>query len=521
MDLALALDRDSDDLLQAQIFEQIRSMILKGRLKSGMKLPPSRLLAESMAISRNTVLLAYERLAAEGYIQTRGTAGNFISLVLPDDLLQVGAGSTERAGTNKDAASGAEKPSPLLCFAGYPASPHLPRSIRPEYDFWVGRSDPSTFPVKTWRRLTVRKLLSAGFNLTEYGDPAGLEELRIAIANHLGRSRGMSITMDQVIVTSGSQDGLNLICRLVDRQKHPIFIENPCYQGAAYLFQSIASELCPIPVDDNGLVVDKLPRERPGVLFVTPSHQYPTGATLSLQRRLYLLRWAEETNSVIIEDDYDSDFRYDGPPLTALAGLDRSNCVLYLGTFSKSLGAGLRLGYAVVPAELAKSARVVKSQMNSGQAWLEQAVLAEFLTSGLFDRHLRRTRHVYKARRDCLRSSLERHFGAAELFGADAGLHVVWRLPPGSPPADVVERAAREKSIGVYALHSGAAHDFDRTSRQDLLVLGYSSLTERDIERAVERLHQLLESLKVENGRAPARKDGLAISACMANRGIH
>ena len=188
--------------------------------------------------------------------------------------------------------------------------------------------------------------------------------------------------MDQVIVTSGSQDGLNLICRLVDRQKHPIFIENPCYQGAAYLFQSIASELCPIPVDDNGLVVDKLPRERPGVLFVTPSHQYPTGATLSLQRRLYLLRWAEETNSVIIEDDYDSDFRYDGPPLTALAGLDRSNCVLYLGTFSKSLGAGLRLGYAVVPAELAKSARVVKSQMNSGQAWLEQAVLAEFLTSG-------------------------------------------------------------------------------------------------------------------------------------------
>ena len=155
-----------------------------------------------------------------------------------------------------------------------------------------------------------------------------------------------------------------------------------------------------------GLSREKLPPKRGGVLFVTPSHQYPTGATLSLQRRLHLLRWAEATNSFIIEDDYDSDFRYDGPPLTTLAGLDRSRRVLYLGTFSKSLGAGLRLGYAVVPKELSESARVVKSHMNSGER-LEQAVLAEFLKSGLFDRHLRRIRQIYKARRDCLRASLE------------------------------------------------------------------------------------------------------------------
>ena len=187
----------------------------------------------------------------------------------------------------------------------------------------------------------------------------------------------------------------------------------------------------PVPVDENGLVVDWLPRERPGVLLVTPSHQYPTGATLSLQRRLYLLRWAQDTNSFIIEDDYDSDFRYDGPPLTPLAGLDGSKRVLYLGTFSKSLGAGLRLGYAVVPEHLAKSARVVKSQMSSGQAWLDQAVVAEFLKSGLFDRHLRRIRQLYKSRRDCLRDSLERHFGKVDIYGADGGLHVVWRLPPG------------------------------------------------------------------------------------------
>lgn len=512
MELSLLLHRDCGESLQNQVFEKVRSMILSGRLKPGMMLPSSRQLAESMVISRNTVTLAYERLVAEGYIQPRGTAGTFVSPVLPDDLLYARVGSFKSY--SDSGVSGAERPSPLLCFAGYPAGPHLPPSARPVYDFWVGRSDPSTFPVTMWRRIMMRKLATSGFNITEYGDPAGLDELRIAIASHLGRSRGMSVTMEQVIVTSGSQDGLNLICRLVDRQKHPFFIENPCYQGAAYLFQTIASELCPIPVDDNGLVAEKLPRDRGGVLFVTPSHQYPTGVTLSLQRRLHLLRWAEETNSFIIEDDYDSDFRYDGPPLTALAGLDGSRRVLYLGTFSKSLGAGLRLGYAVVPKELAQSARVVKSQMNSGQPWLEQAVLAEFLKSGLFDRHLRRTRHLYKARRDCLKASLERHFGARDLYGADGGLHVVWRLPPEAPPAHVVERAAREKSIGVYALHSGGAYDFDRSSRQDLLVLGYSSLPEKDIEHAIKRLHDVLEACKV------SRSENLKPRSSRKKRGI-
>lgn len=495
MELSLLLDRGCDESLQTQVFEQVRGMILNGQLKPGMKLPPTRQLAERMAVSRNTVTLGYERLIAEGYVQSRGTAGTFISQV-PADLLHGHAGSFKHVSSTENDAIGADMPSPLLCYAGYPAGPHLPPSARPRYDFWVGRSDPLTFPIKIWRRLMVQKLATSGFSLTEYGDPAGLEELRLALANHLGRSRGMSVTMEQVIVTSGSQDGLNLICRLVDRQKHPFFIENPCYQGAAHLFQTIASELCPIPVDEHGLVAEKLPPKRGGVLFVTPSHQYPTGATLSLQRRLHLLRWAEATNSFIIEDDYDSDFRYDGPPLTTLAGLDRSRRVLYLGTFSKSLGAGLRLGYAVVPKELSESARVVKSHMNSGQPWLEQAVLAEFLKSGLFDRHLRRIRQIYKARRDCLRASLERHFGPGDIYGADGGLHIVWRLPPGSPPAHIVERAARKESIGVYALHSGGAYDFDRSSSCDLLVFGYSSLPEKDIEHAVRSLHAILNAFR-------------------------
>lgn len=490
MDLTLVLDAKSGTTLQTQVFEQIRRMILTSRLKPGMALPPSRQIAEKLKVSRNTITLAYDRLVAEGYVESRGTAGTFVNRVLPG-LLKGGMGGPSGVAVGSNGELRPEMPSPLLCFAGYPAGQNL-ASGRPSIDFWVGRSDPSSFPLKAWRRILLRKLALSSVNLTEYGDPAGLMDLRAAIAHHLGRSRGMSVSMNQVIVTSGSQDGLNLVCRLVDKQKHPFFIENPCYQGAAHLFQGFGAETCPIPVDEHGIITELLPRDRSGVLFVTPTHQYPTGATLSLKRRIEILNWAEETNSLVIEDDYDSDFRYDGPPLTSLAGLDRGRRVLYLGTFSKSLGAGLRIGYAVVTNELAKSARVVKCQMNNGQPWLDQAVLAEFLETGEFDRHIRRLRQVYKSRRDTLISALKKHFGDTEICGADGGLHIVWRLPAGSPPAELVQQAARDMGIGVYTLASGGAHDFDRSSRQDMLVIGYSSVNEKDIERAVNVLRMAL-----------------------------
>lgn len=500
MELPLTLGKSSEETLQAQIFEQIRRLILQGHLKPGMSLPPTRQLSQQFAVSRNTVTIAYDRLISEGYLEARGRAGTFVSKDLPGNLpaQQSFSGDCLSVGELRPQSS-----SPILCFAGYP--PHYGRrdTRRPLFDFWVGRSDPSTFPVTLWRSIMLRKLGVAGCNLTEYGDPAGLPELRTAIANLVGRSRGMQVTAEQVIITSGSQDGLNLICRLVDRERVPFFIEDPCFQGAAFLFQSIGADLHPVPVDAYGLVVDQLPRDRSGLLFVTPSHQYPTGATLPLDRRIELLRWAEATNSIIIEDDYDSDFRYDGPPLTALAGLDGGRRVLYLGTFSKSLGAGLRLGFAIVPTANVATARVMKSQMNQGQPWLEQAVLAEFLESGLYDRHLRRTRKLYKNKRDCLRACLEKNFGAANISGADGGLHVVWRLPNGTPSADVIERHALIKGVGVYALHSGGAYSFDREKaeswgRSDSLVLGYSAMSEQDIECAIDRLRRVIEELRQE-----------------------
>lgn len=458
-----------------------------------MILPPTRQLAEQLQISRNTISLAYDRLAAEGYIESRGRAGTFVSRALPDESLNADAN-----GVGAIQALKLDLPSPILCFSVHPPEVNRPDVARPLIDFWVGRSDPNTFPLDIWRRLLLRKLSVAGSNLTEYGDPAGLSDLRLAIASHLGRTRGMLVSADQVIITGGSQDGLNLICRLLNTQRHPFFIETPCYQGAAFLFRSLGANLTPIPVDQNGLVVEKLPIDRAGVVFVTPSHQYPTGSTLSLERRLQILKWANDTNSVIIEDDYDSHFRYDGRPITALAGLDNGQRVFYLGTFSKSLGAGLRIGFTVVPPDLAATARVVKSQMSHGQAWLDQAVLAEFIESGLYDRHLRRARKLYKNRRDCLTASLVRHFGNADITGADGGLHVVWRLPYGSPDAAVVQQRARLRGVGVYTFGTGAAYDFDGSSSRDCLVLGYSSIKEKDIEVAVGRLSDLLQDMKRE-----------------------
>ena len=487
MELSLVLDTHAKETLQAQVFDQLRDKILEGQLKPGMVLPPSRILAERTNVSRNTVVLAYERLADEGYIESRGTAGTFVSATLPDDLLSIAGGNGTAANGHSATANSAP-----LGFTGRPVGVMYPGRARPAFDFWVGRPAPSGFPLKAWKRILARKIAGAGYSLTEYGDPAGYAELRTAIAEHLGPARGMVTHSDQVIITSGSQDGLNLFCRLFKGSDYPIYIENPCYQGAAYLFEQTDHDIIPIPVDENGLDVDQLPRNRGGIVYVTPSHQYPTGVTLSLERRMNLLKWAEATNSVIIEDDYDSDFRYDGPPLTALAGLDRSRRVLYLGTFSKSLGAGLRIGFVVVPQALSAATRNAKSQMNNGQPWLDQSVLAEFIVTGAFDRHLRRMRQLYKARRDCLRASLEENFGEVALTGEAGGLHIVWRLPEGSPPAHELERIAYVKGIGIYALNSGGAHDFDGSANRDAVVLGYSSLKEPEIERAIKRLADII-----------------------------
>ncbi len=488
MELTLALDANGHEPLHAQVFEQVRKLILNGRLRPGQPLPSSRELAGSLCISRNTILLGYERLTAEGYIESRGTAGTFVSSSLPDDLLRVSGWPPRLPQATEEGQS-----DPVLCFAGSPGG--TGSSGRPDIDFWVGRSAAESFPVRTWRKLLTQTLSSQDIQIADYSDPVGLVDLRQAIADHLARSRGMAVDAEQIVVTSGSQDGLNLIHRLLQGSYDTIFVENPCYQGAALLFQSLGVNVVPIPVDASGLNVDELPRTKSSLVFVTPSHQFPTGVTLALERRIQLLKWAEASDSLIIEDDYDSDFRYDGPPLTALAGLDSSR-VFYLGTFSKSLGAGLRLGYTVVPNTYCNATRQTKAFMNNGQPWLEQVVLAEFLRSGAFDRHLRRVRKIYKERRDHLVQCLQHHFPETTICGHEAGLHFVWILPKDFPPASRIQIVARESSIGIYSLRSGAAIDLTERSQDNVILLGYSSVSKENITRAVRRLRRLIDAEK-------------------------
>ena len=347
--------------------------------------------------------------------------------------------------------------------------------------------------MKAWSKHVWKQLQRSSTSLTEYNEPSGLEALRLAIADHLGPARGIAVDADQIIILGGCQDGFNLIARLLVEPGTPLVIENPCYQGAAYVFESFGAELYPVPVDEYGLDTAQLPVVSGAVGYLTPSHQYPMGATLSLPRRLDLLAWANEHDAYVVEDDYDSDFRFNGAPLTAVKGLDRHDRVIYMGTFSKCMGPGLRLGYVVLPAALVGPARRLKALMNNGQSWLEQSAMADFMLDGGFRRHLRRMRQTYLTRRDVLLAALQANFGEYHVRGADAGMHLTWRIPDGLPDAEEIEKRALKGGVGVYALSSGAALQFgSHNDSRRYLVLGYAALTPREINQGISCLAKTL-----------------------------
>ncbi|MBU2581985.1 MAG: PLP-dependent aminotransferase family protein [Alphaproteobacteria bacterium] len=492
MQLPIVVSEVGSSTLQDQIFEQIRAMILDGQLKAEDPLPATRDLSAQAGVSRNTAVLAYERLIAEGYLYTRPHVGTFVASEIPEDALSVLRNGHEPGAIEHRLP---RTPCPSIRLQ-HPRDAHQlvsPHGSRLTADFWVGRPDPASFPTKAWSKHIWRRLQSAGTGLTEYGNPAGLLELRQAIADHLGPARGIIADPDQIIIVGGCQDGFNLISRLLIEQGTPAIVENPCYQGAAYVLQCHGATLHPVPVDREGLDVSQLPGMRRAVVYITPSHQYPMGVTLSLPRRITLLSWATENDAYIIEDDYDSDFRFVGSPLTALKGLDRRDRVLYLGTFSKCMGPGLRLGYIVVPPPLSDVAKRLKALMSNGQAWLEQAAMADFMSSGGYQRHLRRVRQLYLEKRDALIAALDENFGPGTVSGADGGMHLVCRIPDGLPNVDEIERRALSKGIGVCSFSSGAALYFgDDDGQRRHLVLGYAALTPKQIKKSISQLAGLL-----------------------------
>lgn len=486
MQIPVDLDRTLSQPLATQLADQFRDAIRQGRIPAGSRLPSSRALADQLCVGRNTVVRAYEMLTTEGVIESRAASGFFATR-------RRGGVTSEPPGPTN--AIGALKRMPLP--VAFPAPQRIEASNRRIlYDFVPGRPRVDLFPVKSWRRLLQGCLSYGGASgLSEYGDPWGVRTLCAAIAAHLSMSRGIVADPAQLLVTGGIQEGLNIVARLLLSPGATVVIESPCYQGASLAFAAAGAHLSGVAVDEDGLVTSRLPEAGAALLYVTPAHQYPTGHTLSVARRLELIAWARRNGSYLVEDDYDSEFQFDGSPLQAVAGM-APDCTIYLGTFSTTLGAGLRLGYIVAPPDLIHAMRATKALLNNGNPWLDQAVLAEFLESGGYGTYLTRCRSHYKESRDALLSALRRYFGAVQISGESTGLHVLWRLPAGVPEAAKLEEVARQHHVGVYSLASAGACELGMSSlaRRSLL-MGYAGLLPKQIEKGIELLSDAVDDM--------------------------
>jgi GntR family transcriptional regulator/MocR family aminotransferase len=487
MQISIFLDRSRPETLTTQMVDQIRDAIRCARIGPGTRLPSSRRLSEQLAISRNTVVRAYDLLLIEGIVEARPASGIYVTHppASPARALRPASGPGETPLQLR-------MPMPLRQGRA-PSALHISRN-RLLFDFFPGRPGADLFPLKTWRRLLQANLSHGGaVGLTQYGDPAGLPALRTAIANHLVAARGIVADPSRIIIVSGIQEGLTVMARLYLARGTLSVVEDPCYRGATLTFEAAGAEIASVAVDQDGLIPDLLPQRSASLLYTTPSHQYPTGATLSAERRGDIIAWARRFGCYVIEDDYDCDIRYQGshlPPLAALA----PDCAVYMGTFSKSLGAGLRLGYMVVPEHIAESVRSEKCLLNNGNPWLEQATLADFMHSGSYAAHLLRVRSHYKDNRDGLIAALRRNFGDVLIDGDSGGLHLLWHLPPGIPDAVTVEALAQRARIGVYSLSSARVHFRRQTALTSrAIILGYAALSPKQIEKGIARLSDVID----------------------------
>ncbi|MEZ5428895.1 MAG: PLP-dependent aminotransferase family protein [Pyrinomonadaceae bacterium] len=474
--------------LYRQIYEAVRLAILRGEFASKTRLPSTRELARNLGVSRITVVNAYEQLLAEGYLIGKIGAGTFVAPALPDDLLQTGAEKGERS------AAGTNPPAPLSPFGRkllsgdvQSARVHAGTQFRP---FQNGLTAIDLFPFEIWWRIAAKYHKNPPRSILGYGDPRGFYPLRQAVAAHLGSARGVNCSAEQVVITSGAQQALDLTARIFLTENDAVLVEDPCYREACGSFAATGARIVPVEVDEEGLNPAKIPGAgaRAKLVYATPSHQYPLGATMNLARRLALLDWAEQNNAWIIEDDYNSEYRYAGRPLASLQGLDKAGRVIYVGTFSKTIFPGLRIGCAVVPPELVDVYGGARALGDVHSAAFDQAVLAEFIAEGHFARHVRRMRLLYEHRQRALVAACEKHLkGRLEVKKAAAGMHLVGWLPEGVDDRRVADKAA-EKGIKVSPVSSYSL----KKKRRGGLVLGYTAFDERQIEEGVRRLSEAL-----------------------------
>jgi GntR family transcriptional regulator / MocR family aminotransferase len=464
-ELLVRLERRRGMPLRVQLERELRSAIQCGRLPPGSLLPSSRALAADLGLSRGVVVEAYEQLFAEGYLSARH-------------------GSSTRVATRRRQASLLPAPSPQ------PASPR--------FDFRPGLPDFSLFPRRRWM-MSMRRALAAVPDLAfDYPDPRGIESARVALATYLNRARGTAVHSNNVLFCSGSAQGIGLICRVLKKRRvRALAVEDPGHADQCTDIQSAGLETPRIPVDAEGIKVERLARSGAGAVLVTPAHQYPAGVVLAPKRRAELLDWAERTRSLVIEDDYDAEYRYDREPIGALQGLAPER-VIYVGSASKVLSPALRLGWLAAPSDLATDIAQAKLQADRGSSVFEQLALADFLDHGELDRHLRRTRPVYRQRRDTLVRALKVHLPDTVVHGVAAGLHLLIELDAAVDEESVVASAAR-RSVRVYGARPYRAH---ARVGPPALIVGYGGISSALIDEGVRELARVIEECR--NGRSAA-----------------
>ncbi len=469
--------RDAATPAYRWLYATLRAEILDGRLRAGARLPATRDLARQYRLSRGTIVSAFEQLQSEGYVEGSMGSGTYVSKVLPDELLQVARhANAEPRAQRKQPRRMAEYGRRVDLFTGF--------EIRRSRAFRANLPALDLFPTSLWAQLTARRWRRASANLLLGCDPLGYRPLREAVADYLGASRGVKCVPEQVAIVSGVQEALDLAARLFLNPGDRVCMEDPGYPGAAIAFEAVGAKVSAARVDDEGMELRDGVLRGARLVYVTPGHQFPLGITMSLPRRLELLEWARKSGALILEDDYDSEYRYSGRPVPAMQGLDRNGSVLFAGSFSKVLFPSLRLGYLVIPADLLDKFAAAISVSSRHAPLPEQAVLCDFITEGHFGRHLRRMREVYAERLSILlESARQRLAGLLEISSIEAGLQTVGWLPRGIT-GESATAAAAKRDVEVIPL---SWYSRGRVAREGLQ-LGFAAVDAREIRRGVEEL---------------------------------
>ncbi|WKJ92572.1 PLP-dependent aminotransferase family protein [Methylomonas montana] len=480
-DLAITLPpQGSGDLLRT-VHRQLRAAIDDGRLQPGLRLPSTRALAAALGVSRNTVVAAYDLLLSEGYLVIHPNVGTYVANLASQPM----PSRTPNRVSLPDVRLNEFWRQPPPIFPG----PMSRDAFR--YDFRVGLPDKTLFPFSLWRRLSTRILRPLTKTPAAYTEPEGREALRVAITKHISYARAVSCRVENVVVTAGAQQAFDLLARiLVTPDKTVVAVEEPGYPPLRAAFAAARAKIAPIPVDHEGLVVERLPEDA-RVIYVTPSHQCPLGVTLSARRRAALLDFAQSRGAVVIEDDYDGEFRFNDRPIDALQTLDRHGSVFYVGTFSKSLFPSIRLGYVVTPLWARRALVAAKAYTDWHCAVIAQDMLAAFIEEGHLLRHIRKMHKIYAERRSILKQSLDRHCGdRLSVIGADVGLHLTVELAESLQARKLALTAAAEgirlQPLDSYATQKPARNGF---------ALGYGMIQANQIDEAICRLAQTMDKI--------------------------